>query len=81
MVSPPRLHVPAMGFAGGESVACTDSRLADCFAECVGQRMQRAPASTMTGDDVFDAECPQPLYSVGMIASITPPKCRPPITQ
>jgi len=47
MVSPPRLHVPAMGFAGGESVACTDSRLADCFAECVGQRMQRAPASTM----------------------------------
>ena len=48
-----------MGLTGGKGIAGADRRLADAFAEGVGQRVQGAPPGAMAADDVFDAERPQ----------------------
>src|SRR5215471_6071601 len=53
------------GIVGREGIGGAHCRLAYTIAECIGQRVQGAPAGAVTGDEVFDAERPQPFDGVG----------------
>src|SRR5215470_16607319 len=54
-----------MRLVSGEGIGRADRRLAYAIAEGIGQRTQGAPAGTMTGNDMFDAERPQPFHRIG----------------
>ena len=67
--------------AAVEQVAGADRRLADPLAVGVGERVQRAPAGAVAGDDVAGCRTALSASTVcGMRCSMTPPRCRPPIT-
>ena len=80
-----RLEGRGAGISGGcaaavEQVAGADRRLADPLAVGGGEGVQGPPAGAVAGDDVLDVEGSSASTVCGMRCSMTPPRCRPPIT-